>query len=226
MYVMDTFLTQECVDTWGAFLLRDAAHTLTPEQLAIVRTLSPNQHLKFLTDTIKSTTRHSREITTSRWRIYCLTRDPTSALMWAHYADCHRGICLEFDARIPEIGRASEVAYTKYRPLIRWQTLTDPNRMVETILLMKSEDWAHEREFRIVCRNGDIDNEPTMTLCKTTGDYFELPTGAITRVIIGSRANLDEVKQLVTDCNPDLKVHQAMLSEDEYKVIIPPDYWP
>jgi Protein of unknown function (DUF2971) len=29
--------------------------------------------------------------------IYCLTPDPTSILMWSHYADHHRGICLEFD---------------------------------------------------------------------------------------------------------------------------------
>ncbi len=29
-------------------------------------------------------------------RIYCLTPDADSTLMWSHYADNHRGICLEF----------------------------------------------------------------------------------------------------------------------------------
>src|ERR1039458_3080564 len=28
-------------------------------------------------------------------RIYCLTPDPCSTLMWSHYAENHRGICLE-----------------------------------------------------------------------------------------------------------------------------------
>src|SRR5579863_196726 len=38
----------------------------------------------------------------NRWRIYCLTPVPDSTLMWSHYADDHRGICLEFgtDARL------------------------------------------------------------------------------------------------------------------------------
>ena len=29
-------------------------------------------------------------------RIYCLTPDPCSTLMWSHYGGSHRGICLEF----------------------------------------------------------------------------------------------------------------------------------
>jgi DUF2971 family protein len=34
-------------------------------------------------------------------RLYCLTPDPCSTLMWSHYADNHRGICLEFDTANP-----------------------------------------------------------------------------------------------------------------------------
>jgi hypothetical protein len=34
-----------------------------------------------------------------QYRIYCLTEDPASPLMWGHYAASHTGICLEFDAR-------------------------------------------------------------------------------------------------------------------------------
>ena len=36
-----------------------------------------------------------------RYRVYCLTRRPASPLMWAHYADHHRGICLEINVRQP-----------------------------------------------------------------------------------------------------------------------------
>src|ERR1017187_7276787 len=32
----------------------------------------------------------------SKRRICCLTRDPTSTLMWSHYAENHHGVCLEF----------------------------------------------------------------------------------------------------------------------------------
>ena len=32
-----------------------------------------------------------------QYRIYCLTENPASPLMWGHYAASHTGICLEFD---------------------------------------------------------------------------------------------------------------------------------
>ena len=40
-----------------------------------------------------------------------LTRIPNDILMWSHYADCHRGFCIQFldDDSDPFIGRAQEV---------------------------------------------------------------------------------------------------------------------
>jgi hypothetical protein len=32
------------------------------------------------------------------YRVYCLSEVCDSSLMWAHYADSHQGVCLEFDA--------------------------------------------------------------------------------------------------------------------------------
>ena len=34
-----------------------------------------------------------------RYRIYCLSARADSQLIWGHYADHHRGVCLEFDER-------------------------------------------------------------------------------------------------------------------------------
>jgi hypothetical protein len=46
-----------------------------------------------------------------RWRIYCLTPVPDSTLMWSHYADDHKGICLEFEVDDMLFGFAREVTY-------------------------------------------------------------------------------------------------------------------
>jgi hypothetical protein len=50
------------------------------------------------------------QIVIDHHRLYCLTPEPCSTLMWSHYADNHRGICLEFDTGNPLFSEAMEVA--------------------------------------------------------------------------------------------------------------------
>src|SRR3954452_10247322 len=33
----------------------------------------------------------------NRIGVFCLCERPDNVLMWSHYADCHRGLCLEFE---------------------------------------------------------------------------------------------------------------------------------
>lgn len=51
----------------------------------------PKEQAKFMDDLSKDIQRM-----VSKRRICCLTRDPTSTLMWSHYAENHHGVCLEF----------------------------------------------------------------------------------------------------------------------------------
>ena len=76
------------------------------------------------------------------------------------------------------------------------------------MLLSKSDDWEYECEYRILCRNGDIDKEPTTTLCKTSGDYLELSPNAIARIIVGNRGDLDKVREVARRSRADLPVVQ------------------
>jgi len=46
-------------------------------------------------------------------RFYCLTPFADNTLMWSHYADNHRGICLEFGKDNPLIEKARPVRYCK-----------------------------------------------------------------------------------------------------------------
>ena len=46
-----------------------------------------------------------------RYRLYCLSTRPDCPLMWGHYADHHRGVCLEFNVRTPDFCSAIEVNY-------------------------------------------------------------------------------------------------------------------
>ena len=48
--------------------------------------------------------------------MYCLSRIRDSILMWSHYADCHRGVCLIYDTRDAFFAGARAVRYQRERP--------------------------------------------------------------------------------------------------------------
>lgn len=81
--------------------------------------------------------------------VLSLTERPDDMLMWAHYANSHRGYCLELDATIQPLSLAYRVQYAEERPVFR---LFDPNRLdiIPRTLLHKADFWKHEREWRMV----------------------------------------------------------------------------
>jgi hypothetical protein len=176
---------------------------------------------RFLAMSIQNLNRRSREITLQNWRIYCLTPHPDSTLMWAHYAERHRGICLEFSAKDPLFSGAFEVMYAENRPIIDWHSLANGTEMTEKMVLIKSSDWAYEREYRILARAREFDQEPSLSLPKTTKDFLELSSGAPTGIIIGCKADNrteEAIKGLVRDCAPSLKIYKAVQSDLQYRV--------
>ena len=50
----------------------------------------------FLQEKIRQISEGLWEAIGERYRVYCLSTKQECALMWAHYADKHRGVCLEF----------------------------------------------------------------------------------------------------------------------------------
>lgn len=85
--------------------------------------------------------------------VLCLARLPLNPLMWAHYADQHRGICFEFDttvapARNPLL-EAHRVDYQWDYPTLKFFEADDEER-VRALCLTKSKDWEYEQEWRYV----------------------------------------------------------------------------
>ena len=91
---------------------------------------------------------------------------------------------------------------------------------LEKIFLVKSKAWEYEREYRIFCRNGEIDKAPKILLCKNTGDFLDLTPGAISRIIIGDRADHAAVRQIVQDSGAGVGLARAVLDERSYKITV------
>jgi len=129
--------------------------------------------------------------------------------MWSQYADNHRGIIIEFDTqhkffnqtinttkeytlKNQLLGRLFRVKYDKTRLSI-YESLT--NLPDSLNILNKSDDWMHEKEYRMflprdlrdsygLSSDGKIDKKI---------DLFRIPGDAISKVILGLRCNKETI---------------------------------
>lgn len=140
--------------------------------------------------------------------IYCVSEIPDDILMWSHYADHHRGVCLEFDGQAKLMQHAKRVTYANDRPQIAQH---DSNVVkLEKGFLTKSMHWKYEREWRLIRY--------------TQGPGIEtFRPENLTGIIVGSQASM-KVIRLVCKLNKargvPLKLHKASTNRSTFTVDI------
>ncbi len=134
-----------------SFLFEEASRLVGIEKARDVRTLV-STYLD----------RVSQQTTVARSKLYrnaiwvaCLSEDPVSRLMWAHYADNNRGFCIEH--RIEPATPAGDphkllfpVVYTRMRFSQSPESVGQNPLEPFLAALHKHPDWAYEREWRYV----------------------------------------------------------------------------
>jgi hypothetical protein len=83
--------------------------------------------------------------------ILCLSSSWMSMLMWSHYAEQHKGICVGFKSGMDVFQTALHVDYVADFPIIR-RPEDDNKTMFEKTFFMKAECWKYENEWRILKR--------------------------------------------------------------------------
>lgn len=90
--------------------------------------------------------------------VLCLTTDNQNQLMWAHYANEYKGLCIEYDFKITQdsknIFQSFPVSYSKDIPDFREKDMVTQGSFVKKICGIKSECWSYEKEFRIIKNKG------------------------------------------------------------------------
>ena len=114
---------------------------------------------------------HTKQIT-ENIGVLSLSEVPDDILMWSHYADSHRGVCLEFDGYFEFFSAAHRVEYPQTRPQIN-PFRQNPTEMMEAALLTKAERWKYEREWRII-------------QYKSGSGIKHCPPASLTAVILGA----------------------------------------
>jgi Protein of unknown function (DUF2971) len=136
--------------------------------------------------------------------------------MWSHYADDHRGICLQFSVGNVLFSRAARVVYLpEYPKLMPWEINANPARVME-LILTKSKDWDYENEYRIV--SVDMPQDSVQFL---NDGFFRLPRGALQAVIIGCNVkDADQVTGAIRAADPKLTIKRAVRHPNLFKLQI------
>ena len=121
--------------------------------------------------------------------IFSLTETWDDLLMWAHYAVSHTGVVVGFDVTPgcfdPDsvyTGRQlSKVRYSTHRP--SYLILADVD--VDEVLLTKSIEWAHEKEWRMFDSPRNAHGPATLPNCYP----FRFQPNAVREVVVGARGS-------------------------------------
>lgn len=93
-------------------------------------------------------------------KVACLTTDNKNTVMWGHYADKHRGICIEYDISplldknrndflIRKINYDKTAIINENIANINNIELYDLNLLMD-LFSIKSKEWEYENEYRIL----------------------------------------------------------------------------
>jgi len=135
--------------------------------------------------------------------ILSLTEAPDDLLMWAHYADSHRGILVGFDERHAFFNRRRSENDEFYflRKVVYADLPPAPSILAlegDAMFVTKGTKWAYEREWRMLAPLKD-----SSRCVKAAGDsvhLYSFPPGALTSIVIGARAVAtmeDSVRQIL-----------------------------
>jgi len=95
--------------------------------------------------------------------VYSMSAINNHILMWSHYANSHRGICLGFaaDGRDDIFAFAEPIVYQEALLVFDLRSDRDPIESAKNVALVKGTRWAYEQEWRIalVGRAPDRDRE-------------------------------------------------------------------
>jgi hypothetical protein len=179
----------------------------------------------------------------NKFLVSCFSTNYDSILMWSHYANNHKGVCIEFDIPNGEQELYNKVIYSDTRPsnnlehsaekicghLIGKGEIDKADKLFIKIMTepyyTKSTDWAYEEEYRIIFSEQDIDKHDRLCKVKCNDGFerlaYKMPP--IKRIYLGAKLPSDCPEQYnqilnLTKQKDDIEVVTLKISEDKYNL--------
>jgi len=146
--------------------------------------------------------------------VLCFTKEWSNPILWSHYADKHRGVCLGFD--VPDNLLEPVIYVSSRKDFTEASTLNGVGKKLERILLrLKFSGWEYEDEIRMI-----------LTLDKTRKEsqfhYSSFDKNlSLKEVILGPRCPLTvrNVRLLVDQSGNQIRLIKARLAFNTFNVV-------
>jgi hypothetical protein len=146
--------------------------------------------------------------------VFCVSEQRDDILMFAHYANGHKGCCLEFDFTTDALlRRAEQVAYQQNYPDLNYFRLHgDEKEMGRRLILTKASRWQYEKEWRAI-------------RYRVGAGLHSIKPSCLTGIIFGANASAADrakVRQWVSKRGVPLKFYEAKVDSGAFKLNIVP----
>lgn len=150
--------------------------------------------------------------------ICTLSATNKNILMWSHYSNKHKGICVGFDTKQllkyrKEIGveegiifELFKVKYSKNYPILVPSGSSADDFIVLEPFKIKSDKWEYEKEYRLILITG-------------TNLSIQLPSSIITVVIMGCKMSWEHKEELISilrEKTYQIDLYQATMKKNEF----------
>ncbi|PHR70585.1 MAG: hypothetical protein COA67_08140 [Lutibacter sp.] len=137
--------------------------------------------------------------------VVCYSTKYSNILLWSHYADNHKGMCLVFDVKEENISFMRKISYDKKLPFVGHKSDISHEDII-SVVTTKSSDWLYEYEYREV-----------ITKKKILKDY----PGDLVEIIFGCRTPLDDIKivrDIAVGKNNKLIISKMIIAQNNYQI--------
>lgn len=168
---------------------------------------------------IRKAFRVMKNVLSSRNGILCFSATWRNPMLWSHYADRHKGMCLGFE--IPDHYLA-KVFYSKNRLDLPFEVnaqnwANDPGSIqkMQTLINTKSVHWRYEQEYRLFpqLEEYEIIDGKKMYFCNF-GDELK-----VVEVIVGCRNDLTKEYLQSVVKNDEVKLTKGRMAYDSFRIV-------
>ncbi|AEA42588.1 DUF2971 domain-containing protein [Fluviicola taffensis] len=156
-------------------------------------------------EVFKETLKKSMEIN----GICCFSRINDSILMWSHYANKHRGICLEFE-NSNDAFQTKDVHYVKN--FKKPDLFIDREDALYHMIYTKSEEWSYEKELRSFKK---------ITYNNTEARKINFDFKMLKAIYFGVNAQVDfikNVKEILSTKDTTCQLYFGRLKKNEFGI--------
>jgi len=148
--------------------------------------------------------------------VICFSETWQNPVMWSHYGDKHKGMCLGFDITD---GLVMPVSYSD--SLLK---ITDSSRLSESelaeefssqLLTLKFQDWAYEKERRLFIKLDHTTQDSGLYFQEFTDDLL------LREIILGARCEepISKVRGLASTFEHRVHVKKARIAFTKFAVV-------